>query len=107
MQLTLQEIFGEGSYQEANKIVIDKSSLPLTPSSNNSAQSLFVALLEKARVNYQGQLSANGDWLTIDSEPFEYDASANFDELSIFYLRNQIKGEIFVAVYRVIIRELQ
>lgn len=107
MQLTLQELFGEGSYQDAEKVVINKASLPsLIPSIANTAQSLFVALIEKARVNYHGQLSTGNDWLTIDGEPFEYDASTNFDELNIFYSRNQIQGDIFAVIYKVIVREV-
>ena len=106
MQLTLQQLFGEGSYQDAEKVVINKTSLPLTPSINNSAQSLFVALLEKARFNYHGQLSANGSWLTIDGANLEFNNSNNYHELNVFYLRNQIQGNVFQSIYKVVILEL-
>lgn len=106
MQLTLEQLFGKGSYQDSEKVVISKLALPLIPSETNTAQSLFAALLEKARFNYHGQLSANGYWLTVNNEALEFDNSINYDELNVFYSRNQIKGEYFVCIYKVIIREL-
>ncbi|MBW4598727.1 MAG: hypothetical protein KME29_03835 [Calothrix sp. FI2-JRJ7] len=108
MQLTLQELFGEGSYQDINKVVINKNSLPLLiPNSNNSAQALFAALLEKARVNYHAQLSTGTTTLTIDGyEPIEYDASVNYDFLNVYYSRNQINTDTFNFIYKVVIREL-
>lgn len=103
MQLTLQDLFGEGSYQDDEKVVIKKLSLPLTSSETNTAQSLFAALLEKARVNYHGQLSNNGQSLTVNGSPLEFDNSSNYDELNVFYSRNQIKGEYFICIYKVVI----
>ncbi|GJD16357.1 hypothetical protein RIVM261_013130 [Rivularia sp. IAM M-261] len=104
MQLTLQDLFGEGSYQDVDKVVINKASLPLIPSIENTSQSLFAALLERVRFNYHGQLSANNELLTVDSQPFEFNNSIFYDELNVFYSRNQVNGEIFESIYKVVIR---
>lgn len=101
MQLTLQDLFGEGSYQDGEKVVINKVSLPLIPSIENTSQSLLAALLEKARVCFHGQLSANGQWLTIDDiEPLEYDNSHLYPYFNLFYARNQVKGSQFTYIYK-------
>lgn len=47
--MTLEQFFGTGSSQDINNIYIQKSSLSrLTPLPNNTAQSIFVALLLQA-----------------------------------------------------------
>ncbi len=47
---TLQQIFGTNSTQTATELVISKADLTgLTASANNSAESLFVAILLKAK----------------------------------------------------------
>ncbi|BAT53775.1 hypothetical protein NOS3756_27380 [Nostoc sp. NIES-3756] len=58
MELTLQQLFGVNCSQDGQVIVIQKSDLPLlTPSANNTAESLLVAILLKAFENFQGQLT--------------------------------------------------
>ncbi|NWF58116.1 MAG: hypothetical protein HXY43_02045 [Fischerella sp.] len=48
---TLTEVFGGGATQTATTITINKSDLPrLTASANNSAESLLVGILLKAKI---------------------------------------------------------
>jgi hypothetical protein len=50
---TLQEVFGAAAVQDANTLTISKADLAatgLTPSANNKAESLLVALIQLARV---------------------------------------------------------
>jgi hypothetical protein len=50
-QPTLQQLFGANCSQTSTQFIIDKSDLEgLTPSENNSAESLLVAILKKAAV---------------------------------------------------------
>ena len=61
---TLQQVFGDNASQNATTLTISKadlSSLGLTPSANNSAESLFVAILLKAKqylsvANYEANI---------------------------------------------------
>lgn len=47
---TLQQIFGAGATQSATELILSKADLTgLTASANNSAESLFVAILLKAK----------------------------------------------------------
>lgn len=60
---TLADIFGVGATQDASTITIPKSSLPrLTPSANNTAESLLVGIVLKAQtVLTQTSFDANTD----------------------------------------------
>jgi hypothetical protein len=49
---TLIDIFGAGATQDATTITIQKTSLPrLTPSANNTAESLFTGIILKAQTS--------------------------------------------------------
>jgi hypothetical protein len=49
---TLTDIFGAGATQDENTITIQKSSLPrLTPSANNTAESLLTGIVLKAQTS--------------------------------------------------------
>jgi hypothetical protein len=49
---TLEQVFGAGTTQDANSITLLKSNMPgLTPSSSNTAESLLVGIVLKAKVN--------------------------------------------------------
>lgn len=49
---TLQQIFGAGATQTATELVISKADLTgLTATANNSAESLFVAIMLKAKTH--------------------------------------------------------
>lgn len=66
MQLTLEQLFGVNAAQDSQLVSINKADLPLlTPSANNTAESLLAASLLKAFENFQGQLTdPNGNKIT-------------------------------------------
>lgn len=83
--LTLQNVFGYNATQNSTTITIYKSDLAsvgLTSTTNNTAESLLVAILLKALENFQGILSdennqpitdENNQLITFDnSEAFEW-----------------------------------
>jgi hypothetical protein len=54
---TLQQLFGTNAMQDNQSLVIRKSDLPLlTPSLNNTASSLLVAILLQAWNEFEGVL---------------------------------------------------
>jgi hypothetical protein len=58
--LTLIELFGVNAVQTADELIIKKSDLSavgLTPTANNRAEQLLVAILLKALDNFQGELT--------------------------------------------------
>ena len=85
MRVPAKALFGEGFYQDAEVIRINKSDLPLTASTNNTAQSLLVALLVKAMGVFSGVLQdSNGNVLTNENdEPLEFDNSALYERLNV------------------------
>ncbi len=82
-QLSLADLFGAGATQDGEAISISKSALlGLNANSNNSAESLLIALLLTALANFQGVVndetgiivtSPSGAAITFDnSEGFEF-----------------------------------
>lgn len=55
--LSLNQLFGEGAFQDANTLIIQKASLlRFTPTANNTAESLLVAILITALANFKGEI---------------------------------------------------
>lgn len=79
--LTLEEIFGDGASQNGSNLIIQKTSLPLTPLSNNSASCLLAAILIKALENFQGQLDFSDEY----GHPIDYDNRNIFELASVFF----------------------
>jgi len=70
--IAIEKFFGNGVFQDANILVIQKSSLPrirITPSMVNTAESLLGAILLLASQSIKGQLSANSQGITINGSP--------------------------------------
>jgi hypothetical protein len=81
--LSLAQLFGEGAYQDASVLVIQKSDLlRLTPQANNTAESLLAAILITAYSAFSGTIT------TGDNQPIttEYGASLTFDNSEAFEL---------------------
>lgn len=79
-------LFGEGFYQNAEVVVIQKNSLPrLNPSSQNRAESLLTALILQVVSGFSGHLqNENGEVLTTESnEPLEFDNSPLYNYLTV------------------------
>lgn len=78
-------LFGEGFYQDAEVVVIQKASLPrLTASLQNAAESLLAALMLQSASVFSGVLQdQNGEVLTTENnEPLEFDNSAFYEVLN-------------------------
>lgn len=86
--LTVQQLFGSSAVQDEAVLTITKAELPLlTPSANNTAESLLVAILLKSVENFQGILTdennrpitdENGTIITFDN------LSLDFEILKVF-----------------------
>jgi hypothetical protein len=89
-RLTPEQLFGDGFYQDAEVIRIQKSALPrLTASPYNTAQSLLVALILLAASNFSGYLQdQNGEVLRNENnQPLEFDNSALYEALVVSFWR--------------------
>lgn len=95
-QLSLTQIFGVGASQDADVLIINKTSLKrLTPTANNTAESLLAAILLTALENFQGSITdennqpitdETGQCITFDnSEVFEKLGLINWDA---FFTKN-------------------
>jgi hypothetical protein len=87
--LTLQELFGVNAVQTADELIIKKSDLSavgLTPTANNRAEQLVVAILLKPLSNFQGYLiDENGNILTDENNaPIGYDNRQLYELLEMF-----------------------
>jgi hypothetical protein len=81
MELTLIQLFGVNAFQDGQILKIQKSDLPLlTPSINNTAESLLVAIVLKALENFEGSLTTETDDFITD----EFDNPVTFNNGDIF-----------------------
>lgn len=86
-QLTLQQLFGVNCSQDGQVLIIKKSDLPgLTPSANNTAESLLLAILLNALRNFSGYLKDENNQPITDenNNPIEFDNSEIFEKIRIF-----------------------
>lgn len=93
--LSLERLFGEGAFQDETVLVIQKSSLlRLTPSVNNSSESLLTAILITALRNFQGNVTdENNRVITSESNQFVY-----FDNSSAFEFIKMIAWKPFLVL---------
>lgn len=85
-ELTLAQLFGVNASQDGQNLFIDKSDLPLlTPSANNTAESLLVAILLKALENFAGTLTDENNQPITDelNQPITFDNSDAYELLKI------------------------
>jgi hypothetical protein len=87
--LTLQELFGVNAMQTATELVIKKSDLVavgLTPTANNRAEQLLVAITLQALSKFEGHLlDENGNIITDENNnPITYDNKNLWELLEIF-----------------------
>jgi hypothetical protein len=88
MNLTKQQTLGMNFTESSDTLTIRKADIPrLTPTNNNSAQSLFVGLLLLVLENYVGKIANDVGNIISDEygNPIAYDNSAFFnDNLLLF-----------------------
>ena len=92
---TLQQLFGANAAQDAATLVIRKFDLPgLTPSSNNTAESLLVALLLQASEEFEGLLvDETGEAVTDETgEAIAYDQRELYEKLNVWFWKRQFTG---------------
>lgn len=87
--LTFIELFGVNAVQTADEVIIKKSDLSavgLTPTANNSAEQLFVAILLQALSTFQGYLTdESGNIITDENNaPIGYDNRQLYEFLEMF-----------------------
>jgi hypothetical protein len=84
--LSLTQLFGEGTTQTENTLVISKHSLfGLTPSTNNTPESLLAAILLTALQNFQGVITDENNQPITDenNQPMTFDNSDAFELIKI------------------------
>lgn len=93
--LSLVELFGEGAFQDANFLIIQKASLlNLTPLVKNTAESLLVGILVTALPNFKGVISDENNQLICD----ENGDSIIFNNSDSFELIKMIEWKAFQII---------
>lgn len=109
--LSLAQLFGEGAYQDASVLIIQKSDLlRLTPKTVNTAESLLVGILITALSNFQGIITGENNQPITDenNQQITFDNSEAFELVKIIewmpfqFIRNNqkyINNQIIVSAY--------
>ena len=96
--MLLQELFGANAYQDINSVVISKLDFcNLTATDSNTAESLLIAIVINACDRFIGTVNdQDGIAITnLDNTPINYDNSALYDLLNIFYWKRQFSQRQF------------
>jgi hypothetical protein len=105
--LTLQQLFGVNAVQDSQTLTINKSDLKLTQSSNNTAESLLIAILLNAFKNFSGYIEDELGQPVVDenNQPIEFDNSDMYEYLKIFRWENKPinRGNLIYLRYTVIV----
>lgn len=89
-QLTLQKVFGRSASQTNTHLIINKADLPkLTPTTNNQAQGLLVALILKANEEFEGQVVEDQGETLVDEQGVEitYSYLDDYEKLNLAFWR--------------------
>lgn len=92
---TLQQLFGANATQDNQSLVIRKSDLPgLTPSVNNTAESLLVAILLQSWGEFEGLLVDETGEPVVDEtgEAIGYNHRELFEKLNVWFWKRQFTG---------------
>lgn len=103
-QLTLAQLFGVNCSQDGQVLVINKSDLPgLTPSSNNTAESLVVAITLKALENFQGTITDEYNNAITDeyNNTITYNNTEQFSAVDLFLWASYLEAR---SILNVVIR---
>jgi len=88
MQLTLEQIFGIGTTQDANTLIIQKSSLfGLNSQFDNKATVLLAAIVNTAHQQFEGVLTDENNNEVTDENNFviTYDDSNVWEQITLNY----------------------
>ncbi|AKG21488.1 hypothetical protein [Calothrix sp. 336/3] len=107
MLLTLEQIFGQGTVENASTISIPKSGLSgLSASASNSPESLLAAILINALRQFQGEITANGQTLNANGNPLTYSnkkywyALINLEPWTTFFENGKVVHTFVFHSYR-------
>lgn len=96
--LNLQQLFGSNVTQDNQSLVIRKSDLlKLTPSANNTAESLLVAILLQAWREFEGLLVDETGGAVVDEtgEAIGYDQRELYEKLNVWFWKRQfVRGKV-------------
>jgi hypothetical protein len=109
LPLSLTQLFGEGSTQDINNLVIRKNDLPgLTPNATNTAESIFAALLLKSLENFEGFVTdENGNAVTNENDiPISYDNINVFLLLKVFQWESRLIEREYLFLVKTIVVNL-
>ena len=90
--LTLQQLFGTAALQDSQTLTIYKADLPgLTPSANNTAESLLVSILLQAWNEFEGLLVDELGEAVVDElgEAIGYDQRELYEKLNVWFWKRQ------------------
>lgn len=85
--LSLAQVFGEGAFQDAGVLIIQKASLlKLTATISNTPESLIAAILITALTNFAGIITDENNLPITDenNRSFTFDNSEAFELIKIF-----------------------
>ncbi len=112
--LTLQELFGVNAVQTATELIIKKADLVaigLSPTANNRAEQLIVALILEALSIFQGNLTEEKGNIIVDENNISitYDNRNLWELLEIFYwgiyipdgYTDRIRHQIIIHYYEI------
>lgn len=95
-RFTLEQAFGKGATQDVNFLTIPKTSLPrLTPTANNTAESLLVGIILQVYQHFEGELTAPSEVIIRDAQgrAITYNNSRLYEKLVISYWKRQYLQE--------------
>jgi len=111
LSLTINQLFGEGAYQDTERLYIKKSSLlGLTPKLDNTAESIAAAIWLTALQSFVGKLTDENNQVITDEKlrPITFDNSEAYELLKIipwkaFYIKklgNDYKiNQVIIFIY--------
>ena len=93
MFLSIKQIFGDNCTSDANYLIIQKQDLRLSPNTNNSAEQLLAAVVDKYIENFEGKVTTpSGELLTDENgRVISYDNSELYRS-SGFLWERQVSG---------------
>jgi hypothetical protein len=88
-ELSLQQLFGVSAYQDSQVLIVQKSDYSF--SGLPTAQAWFAAIIDKARQNFNGYITGNGQYVTSENLNYlDYDNSTLYEGITIFYQRSDL-----------------
>ncbi|MEM7717102.1 MAG: hypothetical protein AAF349_26725 [Cyanobacteria bacterium P01_A01_bin.68] len=103
--IEIRDLFGKGSGQTERYLIINKAELNITPSSTNTAESLFAAIVEKASKQYLGNLTDENNNTITDPEgnKITFDNRVPFESTQLKYYERYLPPGAIRDVFELLI----